>query len=101
MPVAFGGIYVRHMSALVENFRDDSCLQFGRGTPGHSQGNAPGAFANRVALEACVQARNEGKDLARQGGDVLRAAAKWSPELAAACEVWKEIKFEFDTVDKL
>merc|ERR1712203_428833 len=62
---------------------------------------ASGACANRVALEACVQARNEGKDLARQGGDVLRAAAKWSPELAAACEVWKEIKFEFDTVDKL
>lgn len=26
---------------------------------------------------------------------------KWSPELAAACEVWKEIKFEFETIDKL
>lgn len=24
-----------------------------------------------------------------------------SPELAAACEVWKEIKFEFETIDKL
>jgi ribulose 1,5-bisphosphate carboxylase large subunit-like protein len=29
----------------------------------------------------------------------IREAAKWSPELAAACEVWKEIKFEFDTID--
>jgi len=101
MPVASGGIHVWHMPALVEIFGDDSCLQFGGGTLGHPWGNAPGACANRVALEACVQARNEGKDLARQGGDVLRAAAKWSPELAAACEVWKEIKFEFDTVDKL
>lgn len=24
-----------------------------------------------------------------------------SPELSAACEVWKEIKFEFETIDKL
>jgi ribulose-bisphosphate carboxylase large chain len=54
-----------------------------------------------VALEACTQARNEGRDLAREGGDVIRSACKWSPELAAACEVWKEIKFEFDTIDKL
>jgi ribulose-bisphosphate carboxylase large chain len=101
MPVASGGIHVWHIPALVEIFGDDSCLQFGGGTLGHPWGNAPGACANRVALEACVQARNEGKDLARQGGDVLRAAAKWSPELAAACEVWKEIKFEFETIDKL
>ncbi|KAH0440094.1 hypothetical protein IEQ34_025743 [Dendrobium chrysotoxum] len=64
-------------------------------------GNAPGAVANRVALEACVQARNEGRDLAREGNDILREASKWSPELADACEVWKEITFDFDPVDKL
>ena len=101
MPVASGGIHVWHMPALVEIFGDDSCLQFGGGTLGHPWGNAPGAAANRVALEACTQARNEGRDLAREGGDVIRAACKWSPELAAACEVWKEIKFEFETIDTL
>jgi ribulose-bisphosphate carboxylase large chain len=101
IPVASGGIHVWHIPALVEIFGDDACLQFGGGTLGHPWGNAPGACANRVALEACTQARNEGRDLAREGGDVIRAACKWSPELAAACEVWKEIKFEFDTVDKL
>ena len=85
----------------VEIFGDDSVLQFGGGTLGHPWGNAPGATANRVALEACVQARNEGRDLAREGGDIIREAAKWSPELAAACELWKEIKFEFDTVDTI
>jgi ribulose-bisphosphate carboxylase large chain len=36
-------------------------LQFGGGTLGHPWGNCPGAVANRVALEACVQARNEGR----------------------------------------
>ncbi|KAK8563380.1 hypothetical protein V6N12_035528 [Hibiscus sabdariffa] len=41
---------------------------------------------NRVALEACVQARNEGRDLAAQGNEIIREASKWSPELAAACE---------------
>ena len=101
MPVASGGIHVWHMPALVEIFGDDACLQFGGGTLGHPWGNAPGAAANRVALEACTQARNAGVDLARKGGDVIRAACKWSPELAAACEVWKEIKFEFETIDKL
>jgi len=101
MPVASGGIHVWHMPALVDIFGDDACLQFGGGTLGHPWGNAPGAAANRVALEACVQARNEGRNLAREGGDVIRAACQWSPELAAACEVWKEIKFEFETIDTL
>jgi hypothetical protein len=39
------------------------------------------------------------KSLSSQGNDIIREAAKWSPELAVACEVWKEIKFEFDTID--
>ena len=30
-------------------------------------------------------------DLAREGNDIIREASKWSPELAAACEIWKEI----------
>ncbi|KAF3772304.1 Ribulose bisphosphate carboxylase large chain [Nymphaea thermarum] len=68
------------------------------GTP---LGNAPGAVANRVALEACVQACNEGRDLAREVNEVIREASKWSPELAVACEVWKEIKFEFEAMDVL
>ncbi|OMP12921.1 hypothetical protein COLO4_02576 [Corchorus olitorius] len=101
LPVASGGIHVWHMPALTEIFGDDSVLQFGGGTLGHPWGNAPGAVANRVALEACVQARNEGRDLAREGNEVIREASKWSPELAAACEVWKEIKFEFQAVDTL
>jgi ribulose-bisphosphate carboxylase large chain len=75
MAVASGGIHVWHMPALVEIFGDDSVLQFGGGTLGHPWGNAPGATANRVALEACVQARNEGRDLAREGGDIIREAA--------------------------
>ena len=100
-PVASGGIHVWHMPALVDIFGDDACLQFGGGTLGHPWGNAPGACANRVALEACTQARNEGRDLASAGGDVIREACKWSPELAAACEVWKEIKFEFKAVDTI
>jgi ribulose-bisphosphate carboxylase large chain len=87
------------MPALVEIFGDDSCLQFGGGTLGHPWGAAPGATANRVALEACVQARNEGRDMMREGGDILREAGRWSPELNVALELWKEIKFEFEAMD--
>ncbi len=101
LPVASGGIHVWHMPALVSIFGDDSVLQFGGGTLGHPWGNAAGAAANRVAVEACVQARNEGRELEKEGKEILQNAAKHSPELKIAMETWQEIKFEFDTVDKL
>jgi len=101
IPVASGGIHVWHMPALVSIFGNDAVLQFGGGTLGHPWGNAAGACANRVALESCVQARNEGRDLEKEGKDILINAAKSSPELRVAMETWKEIKFEFDVVDKL
>ncbi|KAK9158627.1 hypothetical protein Scep_005201 [Stephania cephalantha] len=66
-----------------EIFGDDSVLRFGGGTLGHPWGNAPVLVANRVALEACVQARNEGRDLAREGNEIIREASKWSPESVA------------------
>jgi tetratricopeptide (TPR) repeat protein len=37
----------------------------------------------------------------KEGKEILTAAAAHSPELKIAMETWKEIKFEFDTVDKL
>jgi ribulose-bisphosphate carboxylase large chain len=101
MPAASGGIHVWHMPALVSIFGDDSILQFGGGSAGHPQGSRAGAHANRVALEACVQARNEGRELEVEGVDILKQAAQSSPELAAALETWREIRFEFDTVDTL
>ncbi len=100
-PVASGGIHVWHMPALLSIFGDDAIFQFGGGTLGHPWGNAAGATANRVALEACVEARNRGRDLEREGGDILRAAAQHSAELREALDTWKEITFEFETVDKL
>jgi ribulose-bisphosphate carboxylase large chain len=101
MPAASGGIHVWHMPDLVDIFGDDSILQFGGGSAGHPQGSRAGATANRVALEACVQARNEGRDLAVEGEDILVQAARTSPELKAALETWREIRFDFDTVDTL
>ncbi|CAN6465181.1 unnamed protein product [Victoria cruziana] len=86
LPVASGGIYVWHMPALIEIFGDDSVLY---------------AVANRVALEVCVQAHNEGRDLAHEGNKIICEASKWSLELAIACEVWKEIKFKFEAMDVL
>ncbi|GFP81318.1 ribulose-1,5-bisphosphate carboxylase/oxygenase large subunit [Phtheirospermum japonicum] len=70
IPLASRGIHVWHMPALTEIFGNDSVLQFGGGTLGHPWGNAPSVVANRVALEACVQARNEGCDLAAEGNEL-------------------------------
>jgi ribulose-bisphosphate carboxylase large chain len=89
------------MPDLVDIFGDDAVLQFGGGSAGHPWGSRAGATANRVALEACVQARNEGKELATEGAEVLKRAASRSPELAEALETWREVRFEFETVDTL
>jgi ribulose-bisphosphate carboxylase large chain len=99
--VASGGIHVWHMPALLAIFGDDAVFQFGGGTLGHPWGNAAGATANRVALEACVAARNEGRAVEKEGKEILTMAARSCAELKAAMDTWKEIKFEFDTVDKL
>ncbi|XP_047257886.1 ribulose bisphosphate carboxylase large chain-like, partial [Capsicum annuum] len=101
LPVASGGIHVWHMLTLTEIFGDDSILQFSGGTLGHPWGNVPVAIANRVALEACVKARNEGHNLTREGNETIHEAFKWSPKLAAASEIWKEIIFNFAVVDVL
>jgi ribulose-bisphosphate carboxylase large chain len=100
-PVASGGIHVWHIPALVSIFGDDSVLQFGGGTLGHPWGNAAGATANRTALEACVRARNEGRDVEKEARAVLTEAARDSPELAIAMDTWKEVRFDYDIVDKL
>ncbi|KAL3498054.1 hypothetical protein ACH5RR_040786 [Cinchona calisaya] len=101
LPMASRGIHVWHMPTLTDIFGDDSVLQFGGGTLRHPWGNAPGAVANRVALEACVKARYEGRNLAAESNEIIRESSKWSPELAAACEVWKAIRFNFKALDTL
>jgi ribulose-bisphosphate carboxylase large chain len=93
-PVASGGIHVWHIPDLVDIFGDDAILQFGGGTLGHPWGNAAGASANRVALEAVVKARNEGRDLAVEGPDILAAAARHSTELRLALDLWRDVTFE-------
>jgi ribulose-bisphosphate carboxylase large chain len=101
LPAASGGIHVWHMPALVEIFGDDSILQFGGGSAGHPWGSRAGAHANRVALEACVQARNEGRSLAAEGPEILKDASSHAPELGAALDTWQEVRFDFATVDTL
>jgi ribulose-bisphosphate carboxylase large chain len=66
---------------------------------GHPQGIAAGATANRVALEAMILARNEGRDLLGEGPEILEKAAKWSPELRAALETWKNVSFDYESTD--
>src|SRR5271169_6107294 len=78
MPVASGGIHAGQMHQLLHHLGEDVILQFGGGTIGHPMGIRAGATANRVAVEAMIKARNEGRDLMAEGPDILRAAAKRS-----------------------
>src|SRR5581483_2202315 len=99
MPVASGGIHAGQMHQLLHYLGDDVVLQFGGGTIGHPDGIAEGATANRVAVEAMVQARNEGRDYLNEGPEILDAAARWSPELRKALDVWRDVTFEFESTD--
>ncbi|MGI8801225.1 MAG: ribulose-bisphosphate carboxylase large subunit [Solirubrobacteraceae bacterium] len=99
MPVASGGIHAGQMHQLLHYLGEDSILQFGGGTIGHPMGIAAGATANRVAVEAIICARNEGKDYFNEGPDILIQAAKGCPELDAALDVWKDISFNYESTD--
>jgi ribulose-bisphosphate carboxylase large chain len=99
MPVASGGIHAGQMHQLLHYLGEDVVLQFGGGTIGHPMGIAAGAIANRVALEAMVLARNEGRDIWHEGPDILAAAARHCAPLKAALDVWGEITFNYTSTD--
>jgi ribulose-bisphosphate carboxylase large chain len=99
MPVASGGIHAGQIHELLHYLGEDVVLQFGGGTIGHPDGIADGATANRVAVEAMIQARNEGRDYLAEGPDILAAAARFSPSLRTALEVWKDITFNYESTD--
>jgi ribulose-bisphosphate carboxylase large chain len=99
MPVASGGIHAGQMHQLLDLFGDDVVLQFGGGTIGHPMGIQAGAVANRVALEAMVLARNEGRDIRNEGLDILRDAARWCSPLKAALDTWGDISFNYASTD--
>ena len=88
MPVASGGIHAGQMHQLLHYLGEDVILQFGGGTIGHPRGIEAGATANRVAVEAMIQARNEGARLSerrpgdsRKGGPLVRPAPQRSRDL--------------------
>lgn len=99
MPVASGGIHAGQMHQLLNLLGEDSVLQFGGGTIGHPMGIAAGATANRVALEAMVLARNEGKDIVAEGPDILEQAARTCQPLAQALHVWKDVTYDYTSTD--
>jgi ribulose-bisphosphate carboxylase large chain len=99
MPVASGGIHAGQMHQLLDLLGEDVVLQFGGGTIGHPDGIAAGATANRVAVEAMILARNEGRDYVNEGPDILVEAAKGCKPLARALDIWKDVTFNYESTD--
>jgi ribulose-bisphosphate carboxylase large chain len=99
MPVASGGIHAGQMHLLLHHLGEDCVMQFGGGTIGHPHGIAAGATANRVALEAMIFARNEGRDYLAEGTDILARAAKSCRPLAQALDTWKDVTFDYASTD--
>jgi ribulose-bisphosphate carboxylase large chain len=101
MPVASGGIHAGQMHQLVSYLGEDVVLQFGGGTIGHPMGIAAGATANRVALEVIIKARNEGRDIWREGPQLLANAARTCAPLGAALDTWKHVTFDYTSTDSV
>ena len=99
MPVASGGIHAGQMHQLLHYLGEDVVLQFGGGTIGHPMGIAAGATANRVALEAMVLARNEGRDIWNEGPQILEQAARSCTPLQQALDTWKDVTFDYASTD--
>jgi len=99
MPVASGGIHAGQMHQLLDYLGEDVILQFGGGTIGHPMGIAAGAEANRVALEAMIKARNEGRNFLAEGPDILRSAASSCTALRAALDTWGDVTFDYTSTD--
>jgi ribulose-bisphosphate carboxylase large chain len=99
MPVASGGIHCGQLHQLLHYLGDDVVMQFGGGTIGHPDGIQAGATANRVALEAMVLARNEGRNYLAEGPQILMDAAKMCGPLQTALDLWKGISFNYTSTD--
>ena len=99
MPVASGGIHAGQMHQLISYLGEDVVLQFGGGTIGHPMGIQAGATANRVALEAMILARNEGRDIWNEGPEILERAARSCKPLQAALDTWKDVTFNYESTD--
>jgi ribulose-bisphosphate carboxylase large chain len=81
VPVASGGLHPGHVPALDALFGRDCFYLFGGGIHGHPGGSRAGAAAVRAAVEAAA------------AGSTLESAARSSPELRAALDLWSSVSF--------
>jgi len=87
-----GGSHPARFNQLLDALGEDVVLQFGGCTP-HRSSHGPFIglrTANRVAREAMILARNEGRDYLHEGPEILRPMRRRPvPPLKSALEVWK------------
>jgi len=81
VPVASGGLHPGHVPQLDATFGKDAFFLFGGGVHGHPGGSRAGAAAARAAVEAVA------------AGQPLDAAARTSPELRVALDLWSATSF--------
>lgn len=97
-PAVGGGHNPWHFPRLLDAVGDASIIQCGGSVMSHPWGFGAGSNAARVALEAVVQARNEGQNINVNGRAILQHAARYSPELKAALEHYQEGSFLFGVI---
>lgn len=97
-PAIGGGHNPWHFPRLLDAVGNDIIIQCGGSVMGHPWGFGAGATANRVAVEAVVQAKNEGANIIVDARTILSHAARYSGELKAALDHYQEGSFLFGVV---
>jgi ribulose-bisphosphate carboxylase large chain len=98
LPAVGGGHNPWHFARLLDAVGNHTAIQCGGSMFGHPSGVGAGATACRTALEALIQAKGEGMNLAVEGRSVMQKAAKFAPELRTALEHFQEGSFLFGVV---
>jgi ribulose-bisphosphate carboxylase large chain len=98
MPACGGGHNPWHFPRLMDALGDDIIIQCGGSVMGHPWGSSAGSTANRVTVEAIVQARGEGHNLTVDGRSILQRMARHNADLKTALEYWQEGAFLFGVI---
>ncbi len=98
MPACGGGHNPWHFPRLIDALNDNIIIQCGGSVMGHPWGSAAGSTANRVAIEAIIQARGEGQNLTVDGRSILQRMARHNADLKTALEYWQEGAFLFGVI---
>lgn len=99
IPAVGGGHNPWHFPRIIDTVGAGCIIQCGANVMSHPNGIEAGAIANLTAINALMEAAQQGRNLAVEGKKILQEAAKTSEPLKEALKHWSEGSFLFGVID--